>query len=77
MDKYLHEIAKIELITAEEEVDLARKIHKGDLEARDSLINANLRFVVSVVIFKVASEFELPYVAFVGLDAGKLIHNAN
>jgi RNA polymerase primary sigma factor len=48
MDKYLHEIAKIKLITAEEEVDLARKIHKGDLKARDRLINANLRFVISV-----------------------------
>jgi len=48
LDKYLHEIGKIELITAEEEVDLTRKIHKGDLNARDRLINANLRFVVSV-----------------------------
>ncbi|OFY66212.1 MAG: RNA polymerase subunit sigma [Bacteroidetes bacterium RBG_13_43_22] len=48
MDKYLHEIAKIKLITAEEEVSLARRIHKGDLEARDCLINANLRFVISV-----------------------------
>ncbi len=44
----MHEIAKIKLITAEEEVDLARRIHKGDLKARDSLINANLRFVISV-----------------------------
>ncbi len=48
LDKYLHEIGKIELITAEEEVDLTRQIHKGDLNARDRLINANLRFVVSV-----------------------------
>ena len=48
VDKYLHEIGKIGLITAEEEVDLARRIHKGDLDARDRLINANLRFVVSV-----------------------------
>ena len=48
LDKYLHEISKIELITAEEEVDLARRIHKGDLNARNRLINANLRFVVSV-----------------------------
>lgn len=48
LDKYLIEIGKIELITAEEEVDLARRIHKGDLNARDRLINANLRFVVSV-----------------------------
>ena len=48
LDKYLHEIGRVELITAEEEVDLAHRIHKGDLDARDSLINANLRFVVSV-----------------------------
>jgi len=48
LDKYFQEIGKIDLITAEEEVDLARRIHKGDLNARDRLINANLRFVVSV-----------------------------
>ncbi|MBN1951864.1 MAG: sigma-70 family RNA polymerase sigma factor [Bacteroidales bacterium] len=48
LDKYLHEIGKIDMITAEEEVDLARRIHKGDLDARDRMIKANLRFVVSV-----------------------------
>jgi len=48
LDKYFNEIGKIKLITVEEEVDLARRIHKGDLNARDRLINANLRFVVSV-----------------------------
>src|SRR4030042_6047355 len=48
MDKYMNEISRIKLITSEEEVDLARRIHKGDLEARDCLINANLRFVISV-----------------------------
>jgi RNA polymerase primary sigma factor len=48
LDKYLNEIAKIKLINAEEEVDLARRIHRGDMEARDCLINANLRFVISV-----------------------------
>jgi RNA polymerase primary sigma factor len=48
LDKYLHEIGKVEMISAEEEVDLAQRIHNGDLDARDSLINANLRFVVSV-----------------------------
>jgi RNA polymerase primary sigma factor len=48
LDKYLSEIAKIQLINPEEEVDLARRIHKGDQDARDCLINANLRFVISV-----------------------------
>ena len=48
MDKYLHEIGKIELLTDKQEVDLARRIHKGDMNARDRLVNANLRFVVSV-----------------------------
>lgn len=48
IEKYLNEIAKIKLISVEEEVELAQRIHKGDINARDSLINANLRFVVSV-----------------------------
>ncbi len=48
LDKYLHEIGKVELINAEEEVDLARRIRKGDPEALEKLIKANLRFVVSV-----------------------------
>lgn len=48
LDKYLHEIGKVELISAEEEVELARRIKKGDSEALDRLIKANLRFVVSV-----------------------------
>jgi len=48
LDTYLQEIGKVDLITAEEEVDLAQRIHNGDLNARDRLINANLRFVVSV-----------------------------
>ena len=48
LDKYLHEIGKVELITAEEEVELARRIHKGDLKALNRLVKANLRFVVSV-----------------------------
>ena len=48
LDKYFQEIGKVKMITAEEEVDLARRIHNGDLNARDRLINANLRFVVSV-----------------------------
>ena len=48
LDKYINEIGKIKLISAEEEVSLARRIHKGDMDARDRLINANLRFVISV-----------------------------
>ena len=48
LDKYLHEIGKVELITAEEEVELARKIKDGDQEALEKLTKANLRFVVSV-----------------------------
>ncbi len=48
LDKYLHEIGKVELITAEEEVDLARKIKLGDITALERLIKSNLRFVVSV-----------------------------
>lgn len=48
LDKYLSEIAKISLITAEEEVNLAQRIKKGDQVALEKLVNANLRFVVSV-----------------------------
>ncbi len=48
LDKYLHEIGKEELINAEEEVQLARQIRKGDQMALNKLIRANLRFVVSV-----------------------------
>lgn len=48
LDKYLHEIAKEELITAQEEVELAVKIRGGDQRALDRLTKANLRFVVSV-----------------------------
>jgi RNA polymerase primary sigma factor len=48
LDKYLQEIAREELITAEEEVILARRIKQGDKEALEKLTRANLRFVVSV-----------------------------
>lgn len=48
LDKYLQEIGKVDLITAEEEVELARRIRKGDQKALEKLTKANLRFVVSV-----------------------------
>jgi len=48
LDKYLQEIGREELITAEEEVQLARRIKAGDKQALEKLTKANLRFVVSV-----------------------------
>src|SRR5688572_23339961 len=48
LEKYLQEIGREELISAEEEVILARKIRDGDQKALDRLTKANLRFVVSV-----------------------------
>ena len=48
LDKYLQDIGKEELITAEEEVELAKKIKSGDQLALEKLTKANLRFVVSV-----------------------------
>lgn len=48
LDKYLQEIGKEELITVEEEVELAQRIKKGDQVALEKLTRANLRFVVSV-----------------------------
>lgn len=48
LEKYLSEIAKVALITMEEEVELARRIREGDTVALDKLTKANLRFVVSV-----------------------------
>jgi len=47
-DKYLQEIAKEEMVSIEEEVLLAQRIHQGDKNALDKLCKANLRFVVSV-----------------------------
>jgi len=48
LDKYLQDIGKDLMITADEEVELARKIKTGDQKALERLVNANLRFVVSV-----------------------------
>lgn len=48
LDKYLVEIGREELITVEEEVELAQKIRQGDAKALERLTRANLRFVVSV-----------------------------
>ena len=48
LDKYLQEIGKEDLITVEEEVELAQRIRKGDQKALEKLTRANLRFVVSV-----------------------------
>lgn len=48
LDKYLQEIGKVDLITADEEVELAQRIKKGDRIALEKLTKANLRFVVSV-----------------------------
>lgn len=48
LDKYLQDIGREELISVEEEVELARRIKQGDQEALEKLVRANLRFVVSV-----------------------------
>jgi len=48
LDKYLQEIGKVDLITADEEVELAQRIKAGDQIALEKLTKANLRFVVSV-----------------------------
>jgi RNA polymerase primary sigma factor len=67
LDKYLNEIAKIDLITAEQEVKLARRIKEGDQVALDKLVNANLRFVVSV-----AKQYQNN-----GMTLGDLINEGN
>ena len=48
LDLYLRDIASSEPLSAEREIELAQRIKKGDQKARDRLVSANLRFVVSV-----------------------------
>lgn len=67
LDKYLTEIAKIDLITADEEVKLAKRIREGDEKALEKLVNANLRFVVSV-----AKQYQLS-----GMTLSDIINEGN
>ncbi len=67
MDKYFHEIGKVKMVTPDEEVDLAVRIRKGDHQALQKLVRANLRFVVSV-----AKQYQNR-----GLSLGDLISEGN
>jgi RNA polymerase primary sigma factor len=67
LDKYLQEIGRVDLITAEVEVELARRIREGDQMALEKLTKANLRFVVSV-----AKQYQNN-----GLTLGDLINEGN
>jgi len=67
LDKYLQEIGKVELLSPQEEIDLARKIKKGDQKSLEKLTKANLRFVVSV-----AKQYQNQ-----GLSLGDLINEGN
>ncbi len=67
LDKYLQEIGKVDLITSDEEVQLAKRIKEGDQVALEKLTKANLRFVVSV-----AKQYQNQ-----GLSLGDLINEGN
>src|ERR671913_675949 len=67
LDKYLQEIGKVDLISAEVEVDLAKRIREGDQAALERLTKTNLRFVVSV-----AKQYQNQ-----GLTLGDLINEGN
>lgn len=67
LDKYLQEIGRVDLLTADEEVDLAKRIKEGDQLALEKLTKANLRFVVSV-----AKQYQNQ-----GLTLGDLINEGN
>jgi RNA polymerase primary sigma factor len=67
VDKYLNEISKYKLLTTDEEVMLARRIREGDRKALEKLVNANLRFVVSV-----AKQHQCP-----GMQLADLINEGN
>jgi RNA polymerase primary sigma factor len=67
LDKYLQEIGKVSLLTAEDEIELAIKIKNGDPQALEKLTRANLRFVVSV-----AKQYQNQ-----GLSLGDLINEGN
>jgi len=67
LDKYLQEIGKVDLLTAEQEIELAIRMKKGDQSAMEQLTKANLRFVVSV-----AKQYQNQ-----GLSLGDLINEGN
>lgn len=67
LDKYLQEIGKVDLLTPDEEVELAQRIKEGDQQALEKLTKANLRFVVSV-----AKQYQNQ-----GLSLGDLINEGN